>query len=93
LAYFGESDAKRCGKCDVCIERNKIELNELEFDTIINSIKPVLKETSCSIEQLVEAVPSIREDKVVRALQWLVDNEKIGIDKEKKYFWQEKSSK
>jgi ATP-dependent DNA helicase RecQ len=91
LTYFGESDAKRCGKCDVCIERNKIELNELEFDTILNSIKPVLKETPCSIEQLVEAASSIQEDKVLRALQWFVDNDKIGIDKEKKYFWLEKS--
>ena len=91
LAYFGESDAKRCGKCDVCIERNKIELNELEFDTILNSIKPVLQITPRSIEELVEAVSSVQEDKVVRAVRWLVDNDKIGIDKEKKYFWREKS--
>ena len=91
LAYFGESDVKRCGKCDVCIERNKIELNELEFDTIVNSIKPVLKGSHCSIAELVEAVPSTQEDKVVRAVQWLADNDKIGIDKEKKYFWCEKS--
>jgi ATP-dependent DNA helicase RecQ len=89
LAYFGESGAKRCGKCDVCIERNKIELNDLEFDTILNSIKPVLKEVHCSITELVEAVSSIREDKVIRAVQWLVDNEKIAIDNEKKYFWSE----
>ena len=90
LTYFGETDPKRCGKCDVCIERNKIELNELEFDTILNSIKPVLKETHCSIAELVESVLFIQEDKVVRAVQWLVDNDKIGIDKEKKYFWKGK---
>jgi ATP-dependent DNA helicase RecQ len=29
LAYFGEPDARRCGKCDVCIQRNKIELTDL----------------------------------------------------------------
>jgi ATP-dependent DNA helicase RecQ len=91
LTYFGESDAKRCGKCDVCIERNKIELNELEFDTIVNSIKPVLKDSPHSLEELVKGVSSVQEDKVVRAVQWLVDNDKIGIDKEKKYFWREKS--
>jgi len=89
LTYFGECDAKRCGKCDVCIERNKIELNDLEFDTILNSIKPVLKEAHRSISELVATVSSIPEDKVIRAVQWLVDNEKISIDKEKQYFWSE----
>jgi ATP-dependent DNA helicase RecQ len=90
LAYFGETDTKRCGRCDVCIERNKIELNELEFDTILNSIKPLLKEAHCSIEELAEAVSSVQEDKVIRAVQWLTDNDKIGIDEEKKYFWKGK---
>lgn len=90
LAYFGESDAKRCGKCDVCIERNKIELSELEFDRILQSVKPLLMTRSCPIEELVIATAAIHEDKVIRAIQWLVDNNKIGIDKEKNYFWKAK---
>jgi ATP-dependent DNA helicase RecQ len=87
LAYFGESGAKRCGKCDVCLERNKIELNELEFETILNYIKPLLKEKPCSMEELVNAASSVQEDKILQAVQWLVDNDKIGLDREKKYYW------
>jgi ATP-dependent DNA helicase RecQ len=32
LAYFGEKNGPRCGKCDFCLARNKAGLNELEMD-------------------------------------------------------------
>ncbi|MCX6279656.1 MAG: RecQ family ATP-dependent DNA helicase, partial [Bacteroidetes bacterium] len=87
LAYFGEFDARRCGKCDVCIERNKISLNELEFNNVVNLIKPLLRSRSYSLEEIVLAAGQVNEDKVLRAIQWLVENEKIIIDKERKYSW------
>jgi ATP-dependent DNA helicase RecQ len=91
LAYFGECNTRRCGKCDVCIERNKISLNEMEFDNILSRIKPLLKSGSHPMDELVSAAEPIPEDKVIRAVQWLVDNGKIIIDKERKYCWKNKS--
>ena len=39
--YFGEEDNKRCGKCDVCLERNKLKINDQEFEAInISRSKP-----------------------------------------------------
>ncbi len=87
LTYFGECSNKRCGKCDVCLKRNKISLNEMEFDSILELIKPVLKIKWCSMEDLVVAADPINEDKVIRAVQWLLDNEKITIDKERRLRW------
>ncbi|MCX6245466.1 MAG: RecQ family ATP-dependent DNA helicase [Bacteroidetes bacterium] len=87
LAWFGESEARRCGKCDVCIERNKIELTDLEFNSILKEIKPILKTKPCSLEELVAAATSVSEDKLIRAVQWLLDNEKIEMNQERKYFW------
>ena len=87
LAYFGDCGTKRCGKCDVCIERNKISLNELEFNNIVNIIKPLLRSRPYSLEEIVAAAPQVNEDKMLRAIQWLVENEKIIIDKERKYSW------
>ena len=31
LSYFGEKNNFRCGKCDVCVERKKIDLSDLDF--------------------------------------------------------------
>jgi ATP-dependent DNA helicase RecQ len=87
LAYFGESDARRCGKCDVCIQRNKIELTDLEFNSLLKEIKPLLKAKPCSLEELVVMATSVSEDKVIRAIQWLLDNEKIEMTPERRYFW------
>jgi ATP-dependent DNA helicase RecQ len=87
LAYFGEKQKVRCGHCDVCIERNKVELSELEFDTILNQIKPLLKEKPCSIKELVDRIQKAKEDQVIKVIQWLLDNNKVTYDKSRRLFW------
>jgi len=87
LAYFGESDSKRCGRCDVCIGRNKLGLNEIEFDNIVTRIRPTLKSGSCTLDELIRLAEPIHEDKVIRAIQWLVDNKKIKILEDRSYRW------
>jgi ATP-dependent DNA helicase RecQ len=87
LEYFGETQVKRCGKCDVCIERNKLGLNEAEFDSVAGIIKPILKEKSCTVADLVDAASPINEDKVILTLSWLLDNNKIIRVSPDKYKW------
>ncbi len=77
VSYFGELDAKRCGKCDVCIGRNKVDLSQLEFDAVINRIKPILKAENCTLENLVERVKDIDEERVIKVVRWLMDINKI----------------
>ena len=40
LDYFGE-ESDRCGICDVCRERNELDLSKYEFDLILEEIKTV----------------------------------------------------
>ncbi|MEZ5199340.1 MAG: ATP-dependent DNA helicase RecQ [Bacteroidales bacterium] len=87
LAYFGEEISHRCGKCDVCVERNKIEMSELEFDTVVKYIKPTLSEKPCSIEELTSLAKGISKDKVIKVIQWLLDSDKIIYNEEKKIIW------
>ncbi len=87
LAYFGEYSENRCGKCDICIERNKINLNEMEFDNFVKQIKPLLQTSSMTLEEIVESMTPMKEDKVISAIQWLADNEKITQNKDRKYRW------
>lgn len=81
LEYFGEKNAHRCGACDICLERNKLDLSKLEFDHALSLIKPVLQNHSMSIKELLEKIQSqMPEKKIVKVIQWLMDNGKIKSD-------------
>jgi ATP-dependent DNA helicase RecQ len=87
VAYFGEKDAVRCGKCDVCLSRNNAQLSEWEFDELLNKVKPLLKSEALTMEELLQRT-DIQENKLIRLIRWLLDNDKIREDEIKKLHWQ-----
>ncbi len=87
VSYFGQVAVKRCGICDVCIERNKASLSEFEFDTIVEAIKPMLKVRACSLDELINEIPTMNEDRIINAINWLTDNEKIQLTEDGKFRW------
>lgn len=89
LAYFGENETQRCGKCDVCIERNKMELSELEFDSVKNQIKPILQNKAVTIKELANQLPGTNEDRIINVVQWLLDNDKVVYDDRQKLTWKQ----
>ena len=85
LDYFGE-EADRCGICDVCRERNELDLSKYEFDLILEEIKSFLSENSPDPEELVKVI-NHPEDKVIKVIRWLLDHNKIEQDKDHKLTW------
>ena len=86
LRYFGEENNFKCGKCDVCVERRKIDLSDLDFKNIQTKIKDLLlKKKSTSIE-IINGITNSREEKILKVLQWLSDNGKVKLT-ENKYSW------
>lgn len=76
LEYFGEMNSYRCGQCDVCNRRNELYLSNLEFDAIFNEIKSHLQEDPLTSEQLAERI-NRSEDKVIKVIDWLLNNNKL----------------
>ncbi len=89
LSYFGEKAKQRCGQCDVCLERNKAQLSKLEFDKIVNQIKPILKEKPYTPDQLMQTVSFTSREKCLRVIEWLLDNDKLDYTTDKKLFWKQ----
>jgi ATP-dependent DNA helicase RecQ len=85
LNYFGE-DAHRCGICDVCRERNELDLSKYEFDLILEDIKSILAQNKPDAEELVKLV-SHPEEKVIKVIRWLLDHKKISPDKDHRLIW------
>src|SRR3972149_5399800 len=56
LNYFGEKNVYRCGVCDVCLERNKLELSDIEFSLVSNQIKKILANENVAITQLINKI-------------------------------------
>lgn len=89
LRYFGEKNAARCGKCDVCIEANKAGLDDREFESLLKLIRPLLQTKPCDLNEISLSCAPVHEDKVLKAIQWLMDHEKIAMTSDRKYFWKE----
>ncbi len=90
LSYFGETDAYRCGMCDVCKERNELGLSAYEFNLILEEIKKVLLEETLSIDVLADRL-SFAPEKTVRVARWLLDNGKLTQDNGANLHWHSKN--
>ncbi len=87
LRYFNENQSNRCGRCDVCIERNKIELSDLQFNSILDQVRPLLMEEPFTIEQLANRLKEVKEDYLLKVVQWLLDNDQVVYDGSQKLAW------
>lgn len=87
LDYFGEK-ADRCGICDVCRERNELDLSKYEFDLILDEIKEILAGRKADATELVNR-SGYPEDKVIRVIRWLLDHNKLVMDDQHLLSWRE----
>lgn len=76
LEYFGENNSYRCGNCDVCTQRNELNMSKYEFDTIVEQMKGKLTKNSFEFEQVVDWFND-KEEKAIKVIRWLIDNDKI----------------
>lgn len=82
LAYFGEESAETCGVCDICTGRNRSELPTAEFEKYKDKIALVLRPAPLSLQQLMESFPPSRHEQVLKTLEYLLDEGRVGKNKD-----------
>ncbi len=88
LNYFDE-ETTNCGQCDICVEKNKLELSDKEFDIICEWMKNQLKMNVLMPEELFKLKLPLRKEKVIETLSFLTDNKKIIHTAENLLIWQD----
>gem|GEM_PF-2020848 len=87
LAYFGEKKSNRCGICDVCLSKNQTNLNDIEFDWLVSSIRSLLLKKPYNLYELIPYLSQFKEDQVIEVVRWLLDNNKVSRDSNEMLTW------
>ena len=87
LDYFGEKNQVRCGICDVCLEREKLDVSDSEFEKIVSAIKNLITENPLSTGDVILKIVEFREDKMIHVIQFLHDNGQIEFTEDEKLIW------
>jgi ATP-dependent DNA helicase RecQ len=84
LSYFGENDADNCGQCDICLDEKKRELSYDEFEKIIEAIVNLLSVTPHTLNEVVNMIIEHREEKILKVIKWMMDNNELHYNNENK---------
>lgn len=87
LAYFGETDASPCGKCDICTNRNSNDISKEQFEIYQNRIQKILEKQPQTARQVLAKFPAHYHKKITHVLTVLGEQELIKIERDK-LFWQ-----
>lgn len=87
LNYFGEESRSRCGVCDICLQRNKIGVSDLEFESISEKIKHFLSKGNAPLEEIVSTIQDFREDQALKVIEWMIDNSRIKYARGNELEW------
>ena len=75
MDYFGQSEKKPCGICDICLEKKRIVKNSDKRD-IDQKILTQLQQNDLELKELIHLVEEKRET-VVERIRYLLETEKI----------------
>ena len=77
LSYFGEDQKFRCGKCDICRQRNKLEISDLKFNKIKKQVLIILSEESKTLIEICNLIKDFREEKIIKVINFLIENSEL----------------
>ncbi|WP_184550440.1 RecQ family ATP-dependent DNA helicase [Mucilaginibacter sp. FT3.2] len=85
LAYFDETNAHKCGICDICLEEKRSQNADEILDNITNEIVQQLSVSTPDIGTLITTINIGTEKEKMETIRLLLDAGKIKTDGEKYY--------
>ena len=85
LFYFGETNADKCGFCDICLAEKKLEEAAQLKDKIDFEIITLLQSEHYNLDNLVTSIDSGSESEKIERIRELLDAGKIKSDGKKYY--------
>lgn len=84
LTYFDEKDAKDCGRCDVCLAKNKSALTTYRYNEIALALKNLLSKVNMmDISSIVKELSRFDKDEVNSTIRFLVERGELTIELDK----------
>lgn len=77
LRYFGEQSGP-CGICDVCLENAKGGFSAEDYHRYSKKILNLLQKEPLTEKEILESFASNRQEKVIRTLEYLIDEGKVS---------------
>lgn len=78
LEYFGQKNAPKCGKCDICKENEEQGIGKEDYEKIKASIFELIHQKEMKVEELVRAIDA-REEKILEVIRILIDQEDLFL--------------
>jgi len=85
LNYFGESKAKECGLCNVCLDIDDSNLNDSNYQTIKKEVQLELAtKDEFDIESFIIERSTHSRQNIISTLRWMSEHDLIYIDRKGK---------
>ncbi len=78
LWYFGEKEAKACGKCDVCLGRHKVQNTSFSLE---QEILNIVQEGETRYQKIIQKIKKGNPEEAKTTLRSLIDKNILEIDK------------
>ncbi len=85
LKYFDEIKTERCGTCDYCRERNKLELKDKILDDLKGRVISLIEVTPLTVEEIEQKVFTVSKNKIVAVMRWLIETNVLKLIENKYY--------
>lgn len=84
VTYFGELDSKRCGVCDVCIQRKKLAVADQLFESIQQRVRLELEKQEGELlpmsELLLDMTQKYKREETLKVIRWMREQKILVIN-------------